>query len=190
MFYCWVIKEEVILSTEGDRITDNRDFWCRCALGKHPFPSRTRRLRPGRPMVLHWRRCGRAGGRQIKKKNKRRACSYRNRHRQVSSVGNRTVKGEDRWPVLTRSAGKCCYDSWFYQWLEILNKKYLRFLMTDKISVSNKECTLKTAYMKVWWKSNILDRKRLKRKIGRHRLKSVRADEDQQWESKRPHHLR
>ena len=34
----------------------------------HPFPSRTRRLRPNRPMVLHWRRCGRAGGRQIKKK--------------------------------------------------------------------------------------------------------------------------
>ena len=36
--------------------------------GTHPFPSRTRRLRPNRPMVLHWRRCGRAGGRQIKKK--------------------------------------------------------------------------------------------------------------------------
>ena len=123
-------------------------------------------------------------------KNKRRACSYRNGHRQVSSVGNRTVKGEDWWPVLTRSAGKCCCNSWFYQWLEILNKKYLRFLMTDKISVRDKKCTLKTAYMKVWWKSNILDRKRLKRKIGRHRLKSVRADEDQQWESRRPHHLR
>ena len=42
-------------------------FWCRCGWGKHPFPSRTRRLRPNRPMVLHWRRCGRAGGRQIKK---------------------------------------------------------------------------------------------------------------------------
>ena len=43
-------------------------FWCRCGWGKHPFPSRTRRLRPNRPMVLHWRRCGRAGGRQIKKR--------------------------------------------------------------------------------------------------------------------------
>ena len=43
-------------------------FWCRCGWGTHPFPSRTRRLRPNRPMVLHWRRCGRAGGRQIKKR--------------------------------------------------------------------------------------------------------------------------
>ena len=42
-------------------------FWCRCVQGEHPYPSRTRRLRPERPMVLHWRRCGRAGGRQIKK---------------------------------------------------------------------------------------------------------------------------
>ena len=40
-------------------------FWCRCARGTHPFSSRTRRLRPGRPMVLCWRRHGRAGGRQI-----------------------------------------------------------------------------------------------------------------------------
>ena len=48
-----------------ERITG---FWCRCVQGKHPYPSRTRRLRPERPMVLHWRRCGRAGGRQIKKR--------------------------------------------------------------------------------------------------------------------------
>ena len=32
--------------------------------GRHPFPSRTRWLRPVRPMVLGWRRPGRAGGRQ------------------------------------------------------------------------------------------------------------------------------
>ena len=42
-----------------------KHFWWRCARGKHPFPSRTRWLRPGRPMVLCWRRHGRAGGRQI-----------------------------------------------------------------------------------------------------------------------------
>ena len=42
--------------------TEYRNFWWRCGQGKHPFPSRTRRLRPNRPMVLHWRRCGRAGG--------------------------------------------------------------------------------------------------------------------------------
>ena len=41
-----------------------RNFWCRYALGTHPFPSRTRWLRPGRPMVLCWRRYGRAGGRR------------------------------------------------------------------------------------------------------------------------------
>ena len=46
-------------------------FWWRCGQGTHPFPSRTRWLRPDRPMVLHWRRCGRAGGRQIKKKSNR-----------------------------------------------------------------------------------------------------------------------
>ena len=32
--------------------------------GRHPFPSRTRWLRPVRPMVPGWRRPGRAGGRQ------------------------------------------------------------------------------------------------------------------------------
>ena len=40
-------------------------FWWRCVRGTHPFPSRTRWLRPGRPMVLYWRRYGRVGGCQI-----------------------------------------------------------------------------------------------------------------------------
>ena len=40
-------------------------FRWRCAQGTHPFPSRTRWLRPKRPMVLCWRRHGRAGGCQI-----------------------------------------------------------------------------------------------------------------------------
>ena len=39
-----------------------QDFRWRCALGTHPFSSRTRWLRPWRPMILHWRRCGKAGG--------------------------------------------------------------------------------------------------------------------------------
>ena len=42
-----------------------KSFWWRCAYGSHPFPSRTRWLRHKRPMVLHWRRCGRVGGCQI-----------------------------------------------------------------------------------------------------------------------------
>ena len=37
-------------------------FRWRCAQGTHPFSSRTRWLRPKRPMVLCWRRYGRAGG--------------------------------------------------------------------------------------------------------------------------------
>ncbi|MCU6686339.1 hypothetical protein OCV99_07190, partial [Dorea acetigenes] len=37
------------------------------------YPSRTRWLRPKRPMVLHWRRCGRAGGRQVKKEERQKS---------------------------------------------------------------------------------------------------------------------
>ena len=40
----------------------SRRFRWRCAQGRHPFSSRTRWLRPKRPMVLCWRRHGRAGG--------------------------------------------------------------------------------------------------------------------------------
>ena len=39
-------------------------------LGETPVPIPNTWLRPGRPMVLHWRRCGRVGGRQIKKEKK------------------------------------------------------------------------------------------------------------------------
>ena len=46
---------------------DDSEIWRRYVQGTHPFPSRTRRLRPARPMVLCWRRHGRAGGRQNKK---------------------------------------------------------------------------------------------------------------------------
>ena len=35
--------------------------------GEHAYPSRTRGLSLGRPMVLYWRRYGRVGGCQIKK---------------------------------------------------------------------------------------------------------------------------
>ena len=41
---------------------NNKFVWWRCVKGKHPFPSRTRRLRPLRPMVLCGRLHGRAGG--------------------------------------------------------------------------------------------------------------------------------
>ena len=48
-----------------------RNFRWRCVQGTHPFPSRTRWLRPVRPMVLCWRRYGRIGGCRIKKRNNR-----------------------------------------------------------------------------------------------------------------------
>ena len=40
-------------------------FRCRCVWGKHPSTSRTRWLRPRRPMILCWRRHGKAGGCRI-----------------------------------------------------------------------------------------------------------------------------
>ena len=43
-----------------------QNFRWRCVQGKHPSTSRTRWLRPVRPRVLHWRRCGRLGGCRIK----------------------------------------------------------------------------------------------------------------------------
>ena len=46
-------------------LIETRRFRCRCAWWKHPYPSRTRRLRPGRPMILCWRRHGKAGGCRI-----------------------------------------------------------------------------------------------------------------------------
>ena len=53
-------------------VTDN--FRWRCGQGTHPYPSRTRRLRPGRPMVLCWRRHGRVGGCRNSPKNKMQRC--------------------------------------------------------------------------------------------------------------------
>ena len=48
-----------------------QDFRWRCAQGKHPYPSRTRWLSSGRPMILYWRRYGKAGGCRIKKEEKK-----------------------------------------------------------------------------------------------------------------------
>ncbi len=40
-------------------------------LGDTPVPIPNTTVKTKRPMVLHWRRCGRAGGRQIKKEKNR-----------------------------------------------------------------------------------------------------------------------
>ena len=46
-------------------IETSKNFRWRCVMGKHPYPSRTRRLRPWRPKVLYWQRYGRIGGCRI-----------------------------------------------------------------------------------------------------------------------------
>ena len=56
---------------------NTRIFRWRCVWGKHPYPSRTRWLSPKRPMVLHWRRCGRVGGCRIPKRKKPKGFLYR-----------------------------------------------------------------------------------------------------------------
>ena len=123
VFYCLAIKL--------------KDFWCRCGWGTHPFPSRTRRLRPNRPMVLHWRRCGRAGGRQIKRKKQ-------------AKLPDKNRTGTGKWALLEtewnqkifdksganpKSVGKDCYNSWFLPVIRVY-KYSLWVLMADKTSVS------------------------------------------------------
>ena len=169
MFYCLAIKL--------------KHFWCRCGWGKHPFPSRTRRLRPNRPMVLHWRRCGRAGGRQIKKKT-----TGWKPDEDKTGIG-KWVLSETGWSQIRivksganpYQPGRAVDINWFYQWLEVLKERSggiesLRFLMTDKASVN---MYLENCIHEIWLKVNqislIQNVKRkiweylLKRKIGRHR---------------------
>ena len=94
-------------------------FWCRCGWGTHPFPSRTRRLRPNRPMVLHWRRCGRAGGRQIKKKERNRRSCLIKIERALESELCWEQSGTRRFsisPVLTlNQSGRTVIIAGFYQ---------------------------------------------------------------------------
>ena len=111
MFYCWVIKW-----LTWYRKADNEHFRCRCACGKHPFPSRTRRLRRRRPMVLHWRRCGRAGGRQTKKRKTDGSLLNIEQASEVSFVGTkREQKRFDEYGANLNQPGSAV-KYWFYQW--------------------------------------------------------------------------
>ena len=68
-----VEEREALFNYEGSWSTSGKmcerklrkNFRWRCVWGTHPFPSRTRWLRLRRPMVLYWRRYGRAGGCRI-----------------------------------------------------------------------------------------------------------------------------
>ena len=57
----WMSKRCVLLLS---RQCDDKTCWWRCARGRHPFPFRTRWLRPGRPKILCRRQYGKIGGRQ------------------------------------------------------------------------------------------------------------------------------
>src|SRR5580692_8273241 len=52
------------------------NLWVIVARGSHPFPSRTRKLSPSAPMVLHARVCGRVGRCPIKKKAPRKLGAF------------------------------------------------------------------------------------------------------------------
>ena len=84
--------------------TDNECFRRRCAWGKHPYPSRTRRLRPRRPMVLHWRRCGRAGG-----------CRNPKKKAGESALSDRTDRGGNAEAVNLKQQGSADPITGLYQ---------------------------------------------------------------------------
>ena len=126
--------------------------WWRCALGKHPFPSRTRWLRPKRPMVLHWRRCGRAGG-----------CQRPNKKHGKVLIKIERAPTEACQPD---TAGKRCWYNWFDQWSEV-KKEVLRFwwlmkparkedvpwkphIQTSRSNVRDRKKTSEASHTRVW----------------------------------------
>ena len=109
---------------------DSRNFRCRCAYGKHPFPSRTRRLRRRRPMVLCWRRHGRAGGcRDYKKSLEKsvldRTDTFEWAERKAKSVMERSEKSVLTWV----SRAMLFHITGFYQWSECSSDWVFRWLI-------------------------------------------------------------
>ncbi len=51
----------VILASDPCLLVSVAKFWVTIARGTHPFPSRTRKLSPSAPIVLHAQVCGRVG---------------------------------------------------------------------------------------------------------------------------------
>ena len=143
VFYCWV--------TEG-----NWYFRRRCAWGTHPFPSRTRRLRPKRPMVLHWRRCGRVGGCRIPLKKNREKFYYNKTgidiQNPVTPERSYEIPFELKRSVPTHISREVLLHITGFTSDQKIEQKF-SFLMTDKASVKSSAeaewtCTLKTAYTK------------------------------------------
>ena len=108
----------------ADIMIANPSGW-RCAQGTHPFPSRTRWLRPERPMVLCWRRHGRAGGCRIKKRKwcMRKSLAKPQPHRSFEHRGTECVPPITEGRTVKINAG-------FTSGQRV--QKVLSFLMTDK----------------------------------------------------------
>ena len=81
-------------------------------------------------MVLHWRRCGRAGGCQILKENKLKSFIYIQTY--LDGHGMSTMPR--RKDELTQSAGKCCCDNWFDQWFKIKRDFGFKWLMKQAVT--------------------------------------------------------
>ena len=118
-----------------------KDFRCRCAWGTHPFPSRTRWLRPKRPMILCWRRHGKAGGCRIPLKTIRwMRFEIERTHR-----NGWTICDED---VLTYTSREVLFHiTGFYQWF--ISSSLSRLWMTDKLQSS---MYLENCILKIWYK--------------------------------------
>src|SRR5271168_4037205 len=72
-------------------------FWVIVAKGFHPFPSRTRKLSPSAPMVLHARVCGRVGRRPIKSSAQRMRCARRTQRAPRRKTGGFLRSKTVRW---------------------------------------------------------------------------------------------
>ena len=115
-------------------------FRRRCAWGTHPFPSRTRRLRPKRPMVLHWRRCGRAGGCRIPLKKNREKFYYNKTGIDIQNpvIPERSyeIPFELKRSVPTYISREVLLYITGFTSDQRIERKF-SFLMTDKASVKN-----------------------------------------------------
>ena len=117
-----------------------QSFRRRCAWGTHPFPSRTRRLRPKRPMVLHWRRCGRAGGCRIPFKKNREKFYYNKTgidiQNPVTPERSYEIPFELKRSVPTHISREVLLHITGFTSDQRIEQKF-SFLMTDKASVKN-----------------------------------------------------
>ena len=110
----------------------DKDFRWRCAQGTHPFPSRTRWLRPKRPMVLYWRRYGRVGGCQIIKKKNWSLPVIRELKRFNYLMADKTVKClhcTSRTSFFRSRAGTLWNRIFHSLWMQAFNAENIRFAM-------------------------------------------------------------